>query len=49
MTHSQIDEKKPTSKTEETKLDAETVATKANLIMAACELDSLTDGPGVVR
>lgn len=31
----------------QTELEAETVATPVNLIMAECELDSLTDGPGV--
>lgn len=33
------------AKDTDTKLDTETAATPANLIMAGCELDSLTDGP----
>lgn len=37
------------AKETEAKLDTETVATPANLIMAGCELDSLTDGPGTGR
>lgn len=37
------------AKETEAKLDTEMVATPANLIMAGCELDSLTDGPGTGR